>query len=305
MRMYWQAVHRRTSCPLLTVAEKIGKKSRGPVFVCRSKGKWKRIWWESRHSNQGSNCRKNEKIFSFKNFVDFFKIPLVSSNLWESFFGICRCYFFQGRLCVFPVVMAGWVYRSQFSFMNQTRVQASPILCWQICSPGGCFLSVSWKIFPRPSSSFDRKSSESWYDQGRSAKSAREISFGGIKKVIFVLADHWSRVINNKILDIYPIFSASIRYSSNGEDNFEEVSQKAGILGIKADLRILSNGFLWWRDKGHSGCADLIITRAGANTLSEIAACPSRPLSFHYPAPPTTIKGWTPMILLKMAVVWF
>jgi UDP-N-acetylglucosamine--N-acetylmuramyl-(pentapeptide) pyrophosphoryl-undecaprenol N-acetylglucosamine transferase len=111
--------------------------------------------------------------------------------------------------------------------------------------------------------------------RGDAAKARELFHLLESKKIIFVLGgSQGARSINNKILNILPDLLHKYQIiHQTGEKNYEEVAHKAGELGIKPG----HGGYYPMAFYGSEladilAVSDLVITRAGATTLSEIAA---------------------------------
>jgi UDP-N-acetylglucosamine--N-acetylmuramyl-(pentapeptide) pyrophosphoryl-undecaprenol N-acetylglucosamine transferase len=109
-----------------------------------------------------------------------------------------------------------------------------------------------------------------------SAENARKIfSLTESRKTIFVFGgSQGAKIINEKVLEILPEILKSYQViHQTGERNFEEVEKRAGELGIK-------NGhggyhaipFIGEEIKDIFAVSDLVISRAGSSSISEIAA---------------------------------
>jgi UDP-N-acetylglucosamine--N-acetylmuramyl-(pentapeptide) pyrophosphoryl-undecaprenol N-acetylglucosamine transferase len=103
----------------------------------------------------------------------------------------------------------------------------------------------------------------------------KTFSLSPSKKTVFIWGGSWgARSINDKILNILPKLLEKYQIiHQTGEKNYEEVKRKAGELGIKAEregyhlITFIKNEL-----KNVLAVSDLIISRAGSNSISEIAA---------------------------------
>ena len=111
--------------------------------------------------------------------------------------------------------------------------------------------------------------------QGNAQRIREKLGLTNSKKIIFVYGgSQGAKNINEKILDILPkIIKKYQIIHQTGEKNFEEVTRKAGELGFKAGREGYEPiAFVGDDLKDILAAADLVITRAGANSISEIAA---------------------------------
>jgi len=108
------------------------------------------------------------------------------------------------------------------------------------------------------------------------ANRAREkFNLADSKKTIFISGgSQGARSINEHILNILPKLLADYQIiHQTGEKNLKEVEDKAGVLGIKAGREgYYPIGFIGEDLKDIYAVADLVIIRAGANTIAETAA---------------------------------
>jgi len=102
-----------------------------------------------------------------------------------------------------------------------------------------------------------------------------QLGFTEVKKTILVIGgSQGARNINNHLLEILPTLLHKYQViHQTGENNYQEVIEKAGILGIKAG----HGGYFPLPTYGDEfsdllAVSDLVISRAGANSISELAA---------------------------------
>jgi UDP-N-acetylglucosamine--N-acetylmuramyl-(pentapeptide) pyrophosphoryl-undecaprenol N-acetylglucosamine transferase len=131
------------------------------------------------------------------------------------------------------------------------------------------------KYFPASQVVFTGNPVRSDIAQGDPQKARELFHLVESKKVIFIIGGSLgARNINNRILDILPELLRKYQViHQTGMDNFDEVKKKAGELGIKAGRGGYSPvDFYGAEIKDILAVTDLVITRAGASNLSEIAA---------------------------------
>jgi UDP-N-acetylglucosamine--N-acetylmuramyl-(pentapeptide) pyrophosphoryl-undecaprenol N-acetylglucosamine transferase len=220
---------------------------------------------------------KMRRYFSFSNFSDIFRVIIgIFHSLWYLLMHMPDAIFSKGGYAAFPVVVAGWIYRI-------------PILIHESDSVPGMTNSILAKFATRVAVSYPSAESEfpasqvvltgnplrPDINQGDASKIRQALSLLEEKKVIFVMGgSQGSQIINDKIVNILPQLLRKYQViHQTGEANLDSVRHKAGELGIKAG-REGYHAFPFIGDelKDVFAVADLVITRAGANSLSEIAA---------------------------------
>lgn len=221
---------------------------------------------------------KKRRYFSWLNFVDPLKIPLgIVQALWILLWYMPDAVFSKGGYASIPVVIAAWLYRI-------------PILIHESDAAAGTAnrklaklakrIAVSYpeaeQFFPREKSALTGNPVRPDIASGSSQMLREKYELTISKPIILVLGgSQGSRVINKAIVRILPhILPRAQIIHQTGENNYEEVVRSAAELGIKAghegyvpigfmDIEMMKNAL---------AAADLIISRAGANAISEIAA---------------------------------
>lgn len=265
--------------PLVAVARKIREKAPDTEFIfIGPNGKMEMAVMDQ----EGIKVKKilagkMRRYFSFKNVIDLVKIPIgVIQSLWLLLVHMPDAIFSKGGYASFPVVLAGWLYRI-------------PILIHESDSNPGLANSILGKFANRVAVSYPQ--AEKYFSssqvvltgnplredvgKGDAQKARKTFSLTEDKKVIFVVGGSLgARSINEKILNILPELLRKYQViHQTGEKNFEEVKHKAGELGIKAGYGgYYPIAFYGEELKDILAVSDLVISRAGANSISEIAA---------------------------------
>jgi UDP-N-acetylglucosamine--N-acetylmuramyl-(pentapeptide) pyrophosphoryl-undecaprenol N-acetylglucosamine transferase len=220
---------------------------------------------------------KFRRYFSFHNFVDFLKIPVgVIQSLWILLFYMPDAIFSKGGYASIPVVLAGWLYRI-------------PILIHESDSVPGVANSMLGKFADRVAVSYPEAEREfpaaqvvltgnplrEDIGQGDAARARESFYLTQSKKVIFVMGgSQGAQSINEKIIKILPdLLHAYQVIHQTGENNFKTVEHRAAEFGIKAGR----DGYFAIPTFGEEikdilAVSDLVVSRAGANSISEIAA---------------------------------
>lgn len=265
--------------PLVSVVEKIREKdSEAQIQFIGPNGKIeKEIMEKYSIPMKMIMSGKWRRYFSLGNFFDFFRIMIgFFQALFLLFIYMPDVVFGKGGYASVPVVLAAWVFRI-------------PVLIHESDSRPGVANKILGKFATRIAISYER--ARQYFlsfkviltgnplikdiANGDPQKAREEFSLQESKKNIFVFGgSQGAQIINNKILEILPDLLR--RYEvihQTGEKNYENVVRKAGELGIKAG-REGYHPIPFVKEKLNDilAVADLVISRAGANSISEIAA---------------------------------
>jgi len=265
--------------PLISVAKKIKERVPDCEFIFMGpKGKLE----EDLMNNEGIRTEnisvgKMRRYFSFQNFLDFFRVIAgIFHALWYLLVHMPDAIFSKGGYAAFPVVIAGWIYRIPILIHESDSV---PGMTNSILSKFATRIAVSYpsaeKEFPASQVVLTGNPLRSDINQGNASKIRQELSLLEEKKIIFVMGgSQGSQIINEKVVNILPQLLKKYQViHQTGEANFEKVKHRVGESGIK----IGHGGYYAFPFIGPElidvfAAADLVITRAGANSLSEVAA---------------------------------
>lgn len=265
--------------PLINVAKKINEKIGAVEFLFIGPGgdMEKNLIEKEGISRKKILTGKMRRYFSWKNFADAVKIPIGTiQSLWHLLVFMPDAIFSKGGFASFPVVLAGWLYRIPV-FIHDSD-----------CVPG-LANSILGKLATRVAVSYPEAEREFTpgrviltgnpvsveISQGDAEKARKMFSLTDIKKTIFIYGgSQGARIINNKVIKILPQLLKKYQViHQTGEKNYADVTHKAGELGIKAGRDgYFPIAFIRDELKDILAVADLVISRAGANSLSEIAA---------------------------------
>ena len=220
---------------------------------------------------------KMRRYFSWHNFLDCLKVPIgFFQSLWYLLDFMPDAVFSKGGYASVGVVLAAWLYRI-------------PILIHESDSVPGMTNDFLGKFSTRVAVSYEEAEKDFLAAQvvltgnpvrediaaGDASRARQMFSLLESKKTIFVYGgSQGAQIINDKLLYILPTLLHKYQViHQTGKNNFEAVVHKAGELGIKAG----SEGyhpiaFIGPELKDIFAVADLVITRAGANSLAEVAA---------------------------------
>lgn len=266
--------------PLVTVAKKIKAKIPEAQFLFIGPGgaMEKKIMGGANIPTKSILTGKIRRYFSFRNFIDFFKIPLgVIQCLVILLIHMPDAIFSKGGYASFPVVIVGWMYRIPILIHES---DANPGMANSMLSKFAQRVAIAYqeaeKYFPASQVVLSGNPVREDIREGSAERARQAYGFIESKKVIFVVGgSQGARIINNKILNILPDLLRKYQIiHQTGEAHFEEVTKKAGELGIKPGHGgYYPVAFYGEELKDILAVANLVISRASANTISEIAAC--------------------------------
>lgn len=266
--------------PLITVAQKIKQQSPETEFIFMGPADpmEKNLIGSTGIKIVNIMSGKMRRYISGYNFLDFFKIPLgIFQALYYLLVYMPDAVFSKGGYASLPVVIAAWAYRIPVMIHES---DANPGLANSMLSKFAERVAVSYseaeKYFPAKQVVLTGNPVRDDIATGDPQKAREMFHLLESKKVIAILGgSQGSRNINNRILAILPELLHKYQIiHQTGENNLEEVERIAGEIGIKAGHQgYFPLAFYGDEIKEIMAVADLVISRAGANTLSEIAAC--------------------------------
>ncbi len=221
---------------------------------------------------------KRRRYFSLRNFIDFFKIPAgIIQSLWMLLRYMPDVVFSKGGYVSVPVALAAWVYRIPVIIHESDAV---PGTANQIIAKFCRHIIVA---YPEARQYFESRATALWgnpvrenINQGNIEKARQIFHFTESKPTVLVMGgSQGSRIINEAIIKILPkiLFRTQVIHQT-GEKNYDEVVHKAAEQGIKAGregyypVKFLGDEEI----KEAYALADLVISRAGAGSIAEIAA---------------------------------
>lgn len=221
---------------------------------------------------------KKRRYFSFKNFIDPFKILIgIIQSLWILLWHMPDAVFAKGSYASVPVVIAAWLYHIPILIHESDAV---PGTANQIMAKFSKRVAVSYphaeQYFPKSKLALTGNPVRMEISQGNADALRKKFGLTESKPVVFVMGgSQGSKIINEAIIKILPkLLQRAQVIHQTGEKNYDEVARKAAEYGIKAGregyipMKFLDSNIL----KDAYAAADLVVSRAGANTISEIAA---------------------------------
>jgi UDP-N-acetylglucosamine--N-acetylmuramyl-(pentapeptide) pyrophosphoryl-undecaprenol N-acetylglucosamine transferase len=267
--------------PLVSVAdklrEKLGSKAEF-LYIGSGVEMEEKIMGEAGIPMKKVPSGKIRRYFSMMNFFDFFKIPAgFVKSLWILFDFMPDVIFSKGGYVSIPVVLAAWVYKIPIMIHDSDSIpgKANQFLS-KFSNRIGIAYPSAEDYFPKEITALVGNPIREKVTGGDAEGFRQKLEFTEAKKTILILGgSQGSQIINDAIVKILPqlLFYYQIIHQT-GKANFSDVESKAGYMGIKTghegyyatpfmDISELRDAF---------ALADLVISRAGATFITEIAA---------------------------------
>ncbi len=220
---------------------------------------------------------KMRRYFSFLNFLDIFKIPVgIIQSLWILLVNMPDAIFSKGGYASIPVVLVGWLYRIPILIHDSDSVPGmANVILAKFCKRVAVAYPEAQENFPADQVVLTGNPLREDIAKGDGERARQKFKFTTSRKTLFIYGgSQGSQVINNKILNVLPILLKKYQIiHQTGENNLKEIESIAGELGIKAEHDgYFPIGFIGEDLKDILALADLVISRAGANSISEFAA---------------------------------
>jgi UDP-N-acetylglucosamine--N-acetylmuramyl-(pentapeptide) pyrophosphoryl-undecaprenol N-acetylglucosamine transferase len=220
---------------------------------------------------------KLRRYFSLGYIFDLVKIPLgIIQSLWQLLWFMPDVVFSKGGYAGVPVVVAAWIYRIPI-IIHESDV--TPGLANQLAARMAQEVAVSFagaaNFFNPSKVVITGNPIRRELIMGNKEEGMKIFGLRGEKKTILVMGgSQGARIINESILHILPRLLKDYEIIHiTGKSEYENVIQQAGQEGIKAGFGgYHPYAFLREEISNAFAVADLVISRAGANTLTEIAA---------------------------------
>lgn len=256
--------------PLLAIAEEIKEKKPETefLFIGTKKGEPEREMVKNYDIDfTGITCGKLRRYFSWQNFLDIFRLKL---GFWQSLFILKK---FKPDLVIgaggyvsVPVIITGWFLRIP-SFILQQDIL--PTLSNKILAPFAKKIFVSFepslKDFPKNKTIFSGQPVRKFIFEGSSEKGRETFKLKKDKPVLVILGGGTGAAsLNNLIwqnLKELTKFCQIVHLTGKGKSNLSGE--------IERDYQ--SYEFLNKEIADLFATADLVISRAGMNVLSELA----------------------------------
>jgi len=221
---------------------------------------------------------KVRRYFSFLNFVDFFKVPFgFLKALWILLWEMPDAVFSKGGYASVPVVLAAWVYRIPILIHESDAV---PGIANRFLGKFSERIAISYptaaKFFMSSRILLTGNPVREGMDQGNKEAARAKYNMGQSKPTLLVLGgSQGSQKVNQAIVEALPYILQTVQIiHQTGEENFEEVLHSAAKAGIKNEREgYFAIPFLNFEDMRNClALADVAVSRAGANSIAELAA---------------------------------
>lgn len=221
---------------------------------------------------------KMRRYFSFENFTDIFKIPIgFLQSLWILFRFMPDAIFSKGGYVAVPVVLAAWVYRIPILIHESDSI---PGTANQFLAKFSNRVAVAYpsaeQYFAKEKVALTGNPVRFQVTDGDSIMMRTQLGFASSKKTLLILGgSQGSQIINDSIVKILPQLLHNFQIiHQTGERNFDEVVAEAGRQGIKSGRDgYFATPFLNANQlRDAFALSDLVVSRAGANFVAEIAA---------------------------------
>ncbi len=267
--------------PLQAIARKLKKKYPQVelYFVGPSSNLIKKIVAEENIKAYYISSGKIRRYFSWLNFLDIFRFLW---GLLEAQIILLKIMpdviFSKGGYGAVPVVLIGWVYRIP---ILSHESDAIPGLSNRILGKFSRYIAVSYplakKYFREKKTLITGNPIRQEILQATKEEAYQYFNFNDTKPIILVLGgSQGAQIINSVIVKILPqLINRFQIIHQTGSNNLETVKQQVAHQGIKIgrDKQYWIKGFLNAHEMAMAlSLADLVISRAGANAISEIAA---------------------------------
>jgi UDP-N-acetylglucosamine--N-acetylmuramyl-(pentapeptide) pyrophosphoryl-undecaprenol N-acetylglucosamine transferase len=222
---------------------------------------------------------KIRRYFSFQNIIDIFKIPVGFVQAFIHVFTISPDMIFsKGGYGSMPAVIAGWLLWAPI-FLHESDI--SPGLANRIASRMAmeiftAFPAEKVEYFPRRKLISVGNPLRAEILEGTAEQGIKIFNLTREKPVILILGgSQGAQQINDVVLAILPALLESFEViHQTGQANFSDIQKEIGVI-LSDDLKKYYHPapFLHDNELPHAyQSADLIISRAGAGSIFEIAA---------------------------------
>lgn len=267
--------------PLVSVAKKLKEKlgMEAELLYIGSKGKMeKEAMEENGIPVKYAMSGKVRRYFSLENIVDFLKIPIgLAQSLWILLVYMPDVVFSKGGYVSVPVVLAAWLYHIPVLIHESDAV---PGVANKFLGMLAKRIAVSYpsaeKYFSAKKVALTGNPTREEILQGNPALARQKFNLTeSLPTILIIGGSQGAQLINKAIIRIIPqlLHSAQIIHQT-GENNFEEVKHLAAEMGVKESKGgYHATPFLKIDElKDVLAVADLVISRAGSNSISDIAA---------------------------------
>lgn len=266
--------------PLVAVAKKLReKKGNISLLYLGSKGELEeQAMRENNIRAKHIVSGKVRRYFSISNFVDFFKIPIgVIQSLWHLLWYMPDVVFSKGGYVSAPVAFAAWVYSIPILTHESDSI---PGLANRMIGAMSDRIAISYpntrRYFLESKILLTGNPIREDINQGDKNVFLEKLMLTESRPIILVLGgSQGARNVNEAITSILAdLIKLGQVVHQTGESKYDETVKLARISGVKENHdSYYPIPFISPEDMKHAlAAADIVISRAGANSISEIAA---------------------------------
>jgi UDP-N-acetylglucosamine--N-acetylmuramyl-(pentapeptide) pyrophosphoryl-undecaprenol N-acetylglucosamine transferase len=217
---------------------------------------------------------KHRNYFSPQVIIDFFRfIAGFFQSIYYVYDYMPDIIFSKGGYISFPVVMTSWIFRIPI-IIHESDVVASPIdkFMFRFAKKVAVSFIDSKEIYNSSKVFFSGNPVRSFIAQGNRQEALKNFVLNEEKPIIFIMGgSEGAEEINNLVLEILPDLLRNYQIIHQcGVGNYEKVKAAVEKLNIPSlnDYHLFA--FLKERIANAYAVCDLVVSRAGANTVSEI-----------------------------------
>lgn len=222
---------------------------------------------------------KWRRYFSWHNFTDIFKTPFgVLQALWHLFVFMPDAVFAKGGAASVPVVLAAWLYRIPVLIHDSDAAagRANRFLA-RFASRIAIAYPSARTFFPSEKTVLTGNPVRAEITTGDAARGLAQYSLSAQKPVLLVLGgSQGAQVINKALLAILPtLLQKNIQVlHQTGSAHFDALVASVEAFGLKVgESGYTPRPFFEAAELGDAlACATLVLSRAGAGSIAELAA---------------------------------
>jgi UDP-N-acetylglucosamine--N-acetylmuramyl-(pentapeptide) pyrophosphoryl-undecaprenol N-acetylglucosamine transferase len=268
--------------PLIAVARSLASRSTMPVSVLYigSGGKIERDVMKA----EGIPTRtvlsgKMRRYFSFQNVLDPFKVPIgFLQAVWHLMVFMPDVVFAKGGSVSVPVCMAAWALRIPFVIHDSDAVAGrANLFLAKFATRIAIAYPAATSFFPPEKTAITGNPIRSELLSGDASRANAYFGFSAERPVVLVLGGSLgARALNLAVARMLPdIIRETQVLHQTGEKNYRDTVSVVGEYGIKAGRDgYVVTPFLSGQELSDAlARADVVISRAGASSVTELAAC--------------------------------
>lgn len=267
--------------PLIAVANKLKSKLGHEaefLYIGSGAEMEKRMMAEAGIRAKSVLAGKLRRYFSPMNFVDFFKAPIgFIQSLWILLLFMPDVIFSKGGYVAVPIVLAAFLYRIPILIHES---DSTPGLANQFLSKFATRIGVAYpsaeEYFPKNKTALVGNPIRFEVTDGDPEMLREKLGFTSSKKTILILGgSQGAKVINDAMVNILPKLLPYYQIiHQTGQSHFETVESKAAYMGVKIGREgYFATPFMSANElRDAFALSDLVISRAGATFITEIAA---------------------------------